>query len=1801
MCLRDMAEDHDSEEELREGSAAAEDGDSNHSVPADSTPDSAGNGQMDGSRPTQDELNDGKVTEDGGREDMFVDCSEEIEISEAQTNSEKKDNVREDRLEELHSRTQVEHLLAEIADLRHKLEKTVSEKQSFAQKYEEERENLKGELGHLHYQLKALNDQNPFLEKMSVPHPDHHDKMGSRDTDEKSLASDASLHQMVTECSEFLNSAMGLYSQTENSIKELHASLQMKDSEIEDLNSKITEFTILREVTVSYLNSVQEAGRRTSEVQVERDHMIQEIANRILASLPVSVSQVGGFLDGSAAEKFSHIERSISLLIEKHNQFLSGTDRLKLCLSDMTPDTHVEDEVGIFMSACDKLRELKGKEVDLEEKVIHFQNENAKLVEQLDKDKAVIESANAEIGKLNVEIEQEKTRYANTKEKLSLAVTKGKALVQQRDSLKQALADKTSELQKCSIELQEKSNALGFAEQSKDLLLKSESVAIDLQESLAQKDSVLQKCGEILSHAAGIDDIQSFDLVEKLRWIVDGRNALESLTIEFQKVSDTLSSVNFPENLLANDMETRLKWLVESFSTAKEEAMKFQEEIAEIRKTSSIEVDRLVQSVLAETQEKSYLQEELEDLRSKYEGVFKKEHQVTCERDQMVSLLLEASGMTNSLDKVNISQHDIAKMIAKIKAEGEAFVESSYSHVEILGRLQSLLYIRTQEMMLYEHLLEEEMLNSAQMNQISEKLSVMTQELHALKDEKVSLEKELVRSDEKTALIREKLSMAVKKGKGLVQDRENLRRLLDEKSIEVERLTSELQDQISASNDCRNQINKLVADMDCISKLETDLVATKEQRNQLEQFLGESNNMLQRVIESIDSIDHPSNLVFKEPVEKVQWLSGYLSECQNSQQELEKLKEESITLISKLVEAETSMKSFEDALLDAQNSISQVLEEKRELEVAKIQSEEELQKSLMEVASQTSKFAEVSATIRSFEDALTVAEDNISSLAKEKEDALVSRAAIELELQKLKEENSIQVSQLTDAEATIQSLEDALSEAKKNLSVLAEENSEAQIGRSDLEEAMKKLKAEADSQASKLADAAMTIKSLDDARLGAENKISDLVKENKNAEHEIAALNSKLQACLQELEGSRGGIANRSMEISGYLTSIQMILRDDILLFLLKKSFEDKFESLGHMNNILKEMRDCFFDMIGPDLLQSCPVMEDDYSVSTLFPDGLDNALEMEMVNGQLNAADDEHVTLNFEKTLEGLRLRDTNLAEKIGSCSGILDDFILALLKRLQVAKDGVIVAGELIRSLKQRVNDVEMDRQAQENTVAVLESDMETLLSACAKATEELELEVQNNISELSSVSILENSSTELGALGQDALIDHDLKCEGDKDVQTAQKLLFATGQCRNFNKHFHGMINMMVSTVEDLQNQLIETKTTCGNLLEERDLNQKKISKLETDLEVAENLCREMQLKIEDHEFRQSTLKERDMELSVAHSTSLKNVHETQKFSLSASQIRSLFNKISVIDISFPESEVEDLEATYSPDVQKLFYIIDNFNGLQNKINSEAQEKENLQSMLQKQVIAVEHLKEEVKDCVREKQEYEMMRNELALGLESIIQKLGGDKLVGGEKVANVTGLLSVLDMMVMATKTESENLKSKTDELSTKLLGTEKFVDELSSKVKLLEGSSHGGAAFPENIKEKGISELSSSNSQPEISEIQELGQGKNVAVSSVPSAAHVRTLRKGSSDHLAISIDPESERLVNNEQADKDKGHVFKSLNTSGLIPRQGKMIADRIDGIWVSGGRALMSHPRARLGVMAYWLLLHIWLLGSIL
>lgn len=1036
-----------------------------------------------------------------------------------------------------------------------------------------EREAFAREVANLRNQLKALTDQRPNLvsEDMTLEAETH-----------------ASLSVLMNECSRIVNSVYEERLQTEATIRELQSVLVMKDQEIDDLNMKVSEFSAFsKPVEVS------------SEVQLEKDLYMEMVTNRVLASLAGVVDQQG-LLDDSFGGKLDYVEKGTSCLVEKYSKILYEVDQLRLCLSETRVNVGTREEFGtVFAAARDELLELKRKELEFSEKLSHLEDENRKLVEQLDNQRRMVETVNEELGKTKMELEQEKVRCANMKEKLNMAVTKGKALVQQRDSLKKLLAEKTSELEKHLVELQEKSSALEAAELSKEKLVRSENLVASLQETLLQRNTVFEKFEEIFSLTDLPEEVLSMEIVERLRWLIDESNKLKGVSLEFNKVKDSLSPIHLPETVSSSSLESQVCWLQESFSQAETDLNVLQDEISAFREVAQKEIDRLSASLSAELQTKDYLQAELDDMTYNFKKIVEKEHQLSLQNDWIVKMLLEVSGTAMDNEGVYQPSSDIPMLIErcfeKMKEQSSASLSSSYVKVDLFEELKNHLYLRDQELMLCELILEEEMVVRLEVKNLSNELRMVSQELVALKQEKVALQKDLDRSEEKSALLREKLSMAVKKGKGLLQDRENLKLQLDEKNSEIEKLKHDFQQQESALADCRDRISSLSTDVEFIPKLEVDLAAIKEQRDQIERFLVESNNMLQRVIQSIDEINLPVDSVFEEPVSKVKWIAGYIRECQDAktqaETELVRVQEEVSTLANNLAEAQENIKSLEDALSVAENNVSKLAEEKREIEVLKNNVKQELQKAMEEASFHTSKSAEVYASKNSLEEALSVAENNISMLVSEKESALASKAVAETELDKVNEEVATQTGKLTEAYKTIKSLEDALSQLETSISVLTKQNDDAQVGRTDLENELKKLQEEAGSQAGKLADASLTIKSLEDALLKANNNISALEGEKKNAEKEISMLDSKLNTYIEELAGSNGSLQSRSVELTGHLNDLQALVNDDSLLSKVEGYLEKKFDSLKDMDFILKNIRDHFVGM-GLEGMQKHQIME---------------------------------------------------------------------------------------------------------------------------------------------------------------------------------------------------------------------------------------------------------------------------------------------------------------------------------------------------------------------------------------------------------------------------------------------------------------------------------------------------------------------------------------------------------------------------------------------------------------------------------
>ncbi|CAN7133698.1 unnamed protein product [Brassica rapa subsp. narinosa] len=1565
----------------------------------------------------------------------------------------------------------------------------------------------------------------------------------------------------------------------EDAFKELQGIIIKKDEEIAHLTAKISELS------------------SSSSSQDEEEQQLVSATDRILLSLSNVFGQEEPQLGSSVSEKITNLENGVAFLSAKYTEFYYGADQLRKCLSSDDADLRFQEDFGSALGgACSELLELKEKEASLHERLTHLQDENRKLVEQVSKDREVIES-------MRTELEQEKTRCVNTKEKLSMAVTKGKALVQNRDALKHQISEKTTELENRLAELQEKTVALetsqllkGQLEQSlaemadelsdksvsleacevakrgleqsldekakeleeclmklqaldeseliKGELVKSEAIVASYQEMVSSKSSIIENIESILPHVNDSSD----DIIEKVRSLVEERE-------EYNRLKDMNLSIDLPEEISESTLEARLTWLSESFLHSKDEVIALQNQI-----------ERLSTSLSAEMDEKSSIREELDDITLRFKALEETAERDSLEREETVRRLVETSGLMMT---EGVEHHAVLvdRSFDQIEKKLRDSSESSYGNEESFEKFQSLLYASGLELSLCKEMLGEGMLASLQVSNLSN-------ELASVKEEKLALETDLERSEEKSALLKDKLSMAIKKGKGLVQDREKLKAQLDEKNSEIEKLMLELQELTSTVDSYKNQISTLSGDLERTKELEDELVAVKDERDELKRSLSLNDTLLQKVM----SI--PVDLATEDSSEKIERLVGYFKEVQEArveeQEEQEKVKEEASTLASKLAEAHTTLKLVEDALSAAEGNIDRLAEENRQVQAAKELVELELQKAVGEASSLSSELDEACAIRNTLEAALKQAERNISDIISEKEEAQSSTATAEMELEKVKEE-------VTEAHSTIQSLKETLAQTESNMDSLSKQIEDDKALTTNLRN-------ELELERSKMAEASLTIGSLEEALMKAENSLSVLQGEMVKAEVEKSTLSSKLNVCMEELAGSNGNSQSKSMEIIAHLDNLQMVLKDGGLVSRVNEFLERKFKSLRDMDVIA---RDIIINSGEKGLAgEMNNVTEDDSTVAESLLSGLDNSVDTELENSkENNTADEDEISSSLRKITEGVNLKNKILEKNFDVFSTSIDTLIAALMENMTAARADVINVKGHNESLQEQVRSAEDILREKENTIAALETDLSSLMSVCGEAASELQLEVKNNLLEL--VQLQENDNggeTESTEHPQEEL--HVSECS-----RRAKELSSAAEKACATLKLFETTSNAAAVLIRDMEDRLKETSTALEKVVLERDLNQTEVSSYVAKVESTEALCQDLKLQLENLKAEEEKWHEKEVELSTLYDKLQEQ--EAKESLIPASDIRALFDKINGIEMpSVDQTNELDLQSPY--DVKKLFAVVDSVTKMQHQIDLLSYEQKELTSTLAAKDLEIQGLKEAAEAKSTTELELVKANKELSKLISGLEKLLGDDPVVDLDFSESWT-LLQALEKKIASLLLESESSKSKAQELGLKLVSSEKLVEKLSLKVKEFEDKLQSKAVQPDVVHERSIFEAPRASSSSEISEIEDKGALGKKSISAVPTAAQVRVVRKASTDHLAINIDSESEHLMNNNEEDEDKGHVFKSLNMSGLIPMQGKMIADRVDGIWVSGGRVLMSRPQARLGIMVYSLLLHLWLLASIL
>lgn len=239
----------------------------------------------------------------------------------------------------------------------------------------------------------------------------------------------------------------------------------------------------------------------------------------------------------------AQLENLIAVLLlrykEAAEQIAKSVSFLKevTAASDVPSDYWLDPLHVLLKQECDsklmKLNELQEEVYRLSAIVLQKEDEAFMLKETMAKVEESLEVSRSELLAKTSELEQSDLKLSSVREKLSLAVAKGKGLIVQRDGLKQSLVEKSSELDKMLQDMQLKDEKLRETENKLKIYseagerieaLESElsyirNSATALRESFLLKDSVLQRIEEVLEDLELSEPFHSKDVIEKIEWL----------------------------------------------------------------------------------------------------------------------------------------------------------------------------------------------------------------------------------------------------------------------------------------------------------------------------------------------------------------------------------------------------------------------------------------------------------------------------------------------------------------------------------------------------------------------------------------------------------------------------------------------------------------------------------------------------------------------------------------------------------------------------------------------------------------------------------------------------------------------------------------------------------------------------------------------------------------------------------------------------------------------------------------------------------------------------------------------------------------------------------------------------------------------------------------------------------------------------------------------------------------------------------------------------------------------------------
>ncbi|XP_061362542.1 trans-Golgi network-localized SYP41-interacting protein 1 [Gastrolobium bilobum] len=229
-----------------------------------------------------------------------------------------------------------------------------------------------------------------------------------------------------------------------------------------------------------------------------------------------------------------------------------------------------------------------------------------------------------------------------------------------------------------------------------------------------------------------------------------------------------------------------------------------------------------------------------------------------------------------------------------------------------------------------------------------EKQISLSSEVEALSKRTEELKELLNQEEQKSASVREKLNIAVKKGKSLVQQRDSLKQTIEEMSIEMEHLKSEINNQERILADHEQKLRQLSTYPDRLEALESERLLLKNHLEETEHHLQEQEYSLKLILNALGEIEVGGEGHISDPVKKLEWLGKLCSDLHGAAASLEqksrKSERASELLLAELNEVQERNDSFQEELTKVAAELEDLRRERDSAEAAKLEALSHLEK-----------------------------------------------------------------------------------------------------------------------------------------------------------------------------------------------------------------------------------------------------------------------------------------------------------------------------------------------------------------------------------------------------------------------------------------------------------------------------------------------------------------------------------------------------------------------------------------------------------------------------------------------------------------------------------------------------------------------------------------------------------------------------------------------------------------------------------------------------------------------------------------